>query len=109
MLNLTTTRNFTQFFTQTNSESNNSQVFGQPVKILSKPVRECLRLVTYRLTHVRQGLLTHARTDGQPENIMPSAVPPHRGNGGGIEIIRERKCADTVGTVLVPRAGHFQC
>ena len=22
---------------------------------------------------------------------------------------RERKCADTIGTVLVPRAGHFQC
>jgi len=22
---------------------------------------------------------------------------------------RERKCADTVGTVLVPWAGHFQC
>jgi len=21
----------------------------------------------------------------------------------------ERKCADTIGTVLVPRAGHFQC
>jgi len=22
---------------------------------------------------------------------------------------RERKCADTIGTVLVPWAGHFQC
>jgi len=22
---------------------------------------------------------------------------------------RERKCADTIGTVLVPEAGHFQC
>ena len=22
---------------------------------------------------------------------------------------RERKCADTIGTVAVPRAGHFQC
>jgi len=22
---------------------------------------------------------------------------------------RERKCADTIGTVLVSRAGHFQC
>ena len=44
----------------------------------------------------------------------PQATAPHiswhadaRHGGGGSD--RKRKCADTIGTVLVPWAGHFQC
>ena len=56
----------------------------------------------------------HAHMDGQTENITPlaSSIALGRGtikqNHQRRSVYKERKCADTIGTVPVPWAGHFQ-
>jgi len=46
--------------------------------------------------------------DGDGPMSVHSPSSSSSGGGGG-EYERERKCADTTGTVLVPWAGHIQC
>ena len=57
----------------------------------------CLRLL-------QLAAATCVRTRRQSANDSNPTLICHRDDS-----YRERKCADTIGTVLVPWAGHFQC
>ena len=77
---------------------------SSPTKLLNNTVR---KKYSFKIEYILQKMSTHVYRNCTelPKHVTCSA----RNKNAAIKVYSERKCADTVGTVLVPWAGCFQC
>ena len=68
------------------------------------------------VTRQRRGCDLYPGPSAPESSTLTTRLPSHPYNSvstlyfaGLGRCCRERKCADTIGTVLLPWAGHFQC